>query len=382
MSTAKLQFHLFVFFTISNIIICMLESRVIADPCEWNKAILSLANTHVLQSWEWGEFKAKHGWTPRRILFYERGAICAAAQILRRPLPHTPHGIAYVPKGPLLDYSNRTLFDQTLAALELIAREERAIFIKIDPDIRLSDAKPEADAAGALANLVGPLSSRRWRTSHEQIQFKNTVLLDLAPSEEKLLLAMKPKTRYNIRLAQKRGVTITAATHDDLHSFYEMYSETSARDNFLIRQFPYYRDAWGIFVDANLAKIFLARWGDEIIAGLILFVFGNCAWYFYGASRAAHRDLMPNHLLQWEAIRWAKAIGCTTYDFWGAPDTIDELEPMYGVYRFKEGFGGTFIQHIGAYDYIVSPLLYFFYEVVRPWYIARLKSRHRIAERE
>ncbi len=342
----------------------VLTSRLVTNPDEWNRSLLQLPDAHVLQSWEWGEFKAKYGWTSTRVLFdddAETGLPRAAAQILRRPLPHTPFGVIYVPKGPVVDFRNAQLVAATLASLEQIARQQNAFFIKIDPDV-------ESTALTAL-------TARGWRASREQIQFRNTVLLDLTPTEDQLLAAMRPKTRYNIRLAIKRGVCVEPGEPDDLFLFYEMYAETGARDGFLIRKFPYYRDAWGAFMQEGRARMLLARVGGQTVAGLILFVFGKRAWYFYGASRNAHRELMPNHLLQWEAIRWAKANGCTVYDFWGAPDTLDENAPMYGVYRFKEGFGARFTPHIGAYDFVVNPLLYFMYAVVRPSYLARLRKR-------
>ncbi len=336
--------------------------RLVTNPDEWNSTLIQLPDVHVLQSWEWGEFKAKYGWSPTRILFCNDGpSPRAAAQILRRPLPHTPFGIMYVPKGPVVvDWKDSQLVARTLAQLEQIAREQNAVFIKIDPDMDSS--------------LAPILTARGWRASREQIQFRNTVLLDLTPTEDQLLASMRGKTRYNIRLAQRRGVRVEPGTIEDLRLFYEMYAETGARDGFLIRKFPYYRDAWGAFLQASCAKMLLARVGEETVAGLILFVLGTRAWYFYGASRNAHRELMPNHLLQWEAIRWAKANGCTVYDFWGAPDTLDESAPMYGVYRFKEGFGGKFTPHVGAFDYVINPLLYFMYAVVRPWYLARLRK--------
>lgn len=342
------------------------KPRLIANAEEWNAVLAQLPDPHVLQSWEWGQFKAKYGWTPTRVAFCSdepgdkpRGV----AQILRRPLPHTPFAVLYVPKGPVVDWQDREAVNATLAGLEQLARVQHAIFVKIDPDISES---------GFL--------SGRWRASREQIQFRNTMLLDLTPTEDRLLAAMRPKTRYNIRLAQKRGVRIESGTLDDLPLFYEMYVETGARDQFLVRKFPYYRDAWGAFMDAGHAQILLARVGQETVAGLILFVFGKRAWYFYGASRNAHRDMMPNHLLQWEAIRWARSRGCSVYDFWGAPDTLDESAPMYGVYRFKEGFGGKFTPHIGAYDHVVNPALYFMYAVVRPYYLQRLRKRHAQSE--
>lgn len=357
-------------------IILTVQLVPITNASEWNTTLASLPNAHVLQSWQWGELKARYGWTPTRVLFVEGATPRAAAQILRRTVPRTPFGVLYVPKGPALDYGDISLYEQVVAALEQYARRQRAIFIKVDPDI----------ITGTPAASL--LQRRGWCMSDEQIQFHNTVMLDLTRDEEAMLAAMKPKWRYNIRLAQKKGVRVELGTEADLPLFYEMYAETGARDNFLIRQFPYYREVWSTMLGAqsapgaksargvNLAQILFARVGEETVAGLILFVFAARAWYFYGASRNTHRDLMPNHLLQWEAIRWAKAQGCTAYDFWGAPDRLDESEPMYGVYKFKMGFGGEFVERIPAHDYVVNPALYWLYAVARPRYLARLRRKH------
>ena len=341
-----------------------MQTIPVLDAVEWNTALASLPNAHILQTWEWGELKSRYGWTPTRLLYTENGAPLAAAQILRRPVPRTPFGVLYVPKGPALDYGDTSRLQEVLTALEQYARRNRAIFVKVDPDIR----------TGTPAAAILP--DRNWCVSPEQIQFHNTVMLDLTPGEEELLAALKPKWRYNLRLAQKKGVRVEPGTEADLPLFYELYAETSARDGFLIRQFSYYRDVWSTLLHANLAQLLFARVGDETVAGLILFVFARRAWYFYGASRNTHREWMPNHLLQWEAIRWAQAHGCTAYDFWGAPDRLDENEPMYGVYKFKMGFGGEFVERIPAHDFIVSPALYWLYAVARPRYLARLRRRH------
>lgn len=345
-----------------------LQYTVIQNAEQWNNALLSIPRAHVLQSWDWGEIKARQGWTAMRVLFLQNGAPVAAAQILRRPLPRTPFGVLYVPKGPALDFENTELFARVLTELEGIARQQRAIFIKIDPDVRV-----ETPAAKVL-------SQQAWRVSGEQIQFHNTVTLDLMRTEDEILAAMKQKWRYNIRLAEKKGVQIASPGNGDWKLFYDLYGETGARDGFLIRSFEYYRDVWTTMQDAVQAKLFLARVNDEPIAGIVLFLFGKRAWYFYGASRSAHRDLMPNHLLQWEAMRWAKAQGCTEYDFWGAPNRLEESAPMYGVYKFKMGFGGEFVERIPAHDFVVNRALYWLYAVARPRYLARLRGRHGSAQ--
>jgi lipid II:glycine glycyltransferase (peptidoglycan interpeptide bridge formation enzyme) len=294
-------------------------------------------------------------------LFRKNDQPIAAAQILRRALPRTPFGVMYVAKGPAYDLGDTVTLQSVLAAIEQEAKRQRAIFVKVDPDIPL--AHPDAQL----------LPLRGWRVSPEQIQFHNTVVLNLEPSEDELLAALKPKWRYNIRLAERKGVRVRAGDVTDLETFYEMYADTSARDGFLIRQFPYYRDVWSTMLDAGHAQLLLAETGAETIAGLVLFRFGRRAWYFYGASRSAHRERMPNHLLQWEAIRWSKAQGCREYDFWGAPDVLEEQAPMFGVYKFKMGFGGRFVERIPAHDFVLHPLLYWAYAVARPRYLARLR---------
>ena len=190
---------------------------------------------------------------------------------------------------------------------------------------------------------------------------------------------MKPKWRYNIRLAERKGIRIRAGTSADLPDFYAMYVETGRRDGFLVRPYDYYRRIWERFLDEGLAHLLLAELDGRPVAGLILFRFGPTAWYFYGASTAQARPLMPNHALQWAAMRWAQDAGCTRYDWWGAPDVLAENDPMWGVYRFKIGFGGVFTQSIGAYDYPASRLLYWIYMGLMPRLLDLARRRHKIA---
>ncbi len=222
------------------------------------------------------------------------------------------------------------------------------------------------------------LTSRGWRPSAEQIQFRNTVVSDLSQPEDALLAAMRPKWRYNIRLAERRGVTVRAGTGADLPAFYIMYLETGGRDGFLVRPYAYYQAIWEPFLARGLAHLLLAEVEGTPVAGLILFRFGPTAWYFYGASTARSRGSMPNHALQWAAMRWARAAGCARYDWWGAPDALAESDPMWGVYRFKEGFGGDFVPGIGAYDYPARRLLYWCYSVAMPRLLDAARRRHRV----
>lgn len=344
--------------------------RAVPSRETWNQALLAIPNSHVLQSYEWGEFKARTGWHPTRLLFERDGRPVAAASLLTRRLPWRTHCIAYVPKGPALDYADTALWDQVLAGVSQEARRQHAVFVKVDPDVRIDDAA-SLDAL-RRAGLI---------PSTEQIQFKNTMLLDLRRSDDELLAAMKPKTRYNVRLAARRGVVVRPGTADDLPLLYRLYAETAARNRFIIRPYAYYLDAWGLFVRRDLAQLLIASYEDEPVAAVLLFRFGRRAWYMYGASSDRHRRHMPTHLLQWEAMRWARDQGCHTYDLWGLPDDLDEegkeTDGMWGVYRFKLGFGGEIAQHIGAYDRPLNRPLYELWVRVLPRYLALLRRGYR-----
>ena len=349
----------------------------VAEPQTWDRALLALPNPHILQSWAWGEFKSRHGWRPQRLLFQEESRTVAAASLLRRNLPALPAAICYAPKGPILDWTDTDLAERVLAALEGEARRGGTLFVKIDPDVYYPDHAPAFTPCPTHAPQVAAMLQRRgWRFSNDQIQFRNTALLDLCPSEDELMAVMKQKSRYNIRLAARRGVTVREGELADLPLFYQLYAETAQRDRFLIRPPQYYEDAWGSFLREGLATLLLAEVEGQAVAGIILFTFGSQAWYMYGASSNLHRDKMPNYLLQWEAICHARARGCIVYDLWGAPEQLDESDPMWGVVRFKLGLGGEIAQGLGAWDYAAREIPYRFYTQAMPRLLNLLRSRH------
>ncbi len=351
--------------------------REVTDRSTWDEALASLPRPHIFQTWHWGDFKGRWGWQPRRLLLEEDGQTLAAAQILYRQLPRIPLYVAYVPKGPVLDYENPLRLGQVLSILERQASEQRSLFIKIDPDVWLSRDTGNSPPAPSATNVLEVLSQHGWRPSAEQIQFRNTVLVDLSQDEDEILANMKAKTRYNVRLTSRRGVRARLGDERDLKSFFRLYHETSQRDKFLIRPSAYYLDVWAEFLHTGRAHLLLAEVEGELIAGLILFHFGQTAWYMYGASSNQYRNLMPNYLLQWEAIRLAKKLGCAQYDMWGAPDRFDKNDPMWGVYRFKIGFGGETVQGIGAFDFSRSPQLYRVYTAAMPRVLGLTRRRHR-----
>jgi lipid II:glycine glycyltransferase (peptidoglycan interpeptide bridge formation enzyme) len=383
------------------------------ESASWDSVIAALPHAHVLQTWEWGQVKARYGWQPLFLVWREgRGLellhpssgqpalpgdssdLLAAALVLRRTITIGSLGarlrVLYTPRGPLLrEWNDSGLREQVLVDLGTLARRQGAIFIKLDPDFVLGTgipATPEAQENPAGRAVADDLQRLGWIYSDEQIQFRNTILLDLTPDETMLLARMKQKARYNIRLASRKGVIVRTGKHEDLGLLYRMYAETSIRDGFVIRDEAYYRTVWKTFLDTGdgaeascsshpAAEPLIAEVEGEPVGAVIQFRFAGRAWYMYGMSRELHRDRMPNALLQWEAIRRAKACGCTAYDLWGAPDHFEENDPLWGVYRFKEGLGGKVVQGLGAWDLPVRPFLYRLYTSTFPRLLDLLRRR-------
>lgn len=352
------------------------------DAATWNNLICQMPVTHILQTWEWGDFKSRYGWQP----IYQqwnnstRGQD-ALALILKRALSRrmgSVPAVLYAPKGPLLKSYDQSTVQQVLTDLAQLARSQGAIFIKIDPDVPLAkgipgDPEEQLDPLGD--KFVSQLNSSGWRFSQDQIQFRNTMTLDLTLPETELLANMKQKTRYNIGLASRRGVVVRQGDQGDLPELFRLYAETSLRDGFVIRSAEYYLDLWRTFIRSGMATPLVAEVNGRIVAGLVLFHFGKQAWYLYGMSSALEREKMPNYLLQWEAIRQAKAFNCIVYDLWGAPDNFNEGDSMWGVFRFKEGLGAQVVRHISAWDLPVRPNLYILYTRVLPWILDRMRQR-------
>jgi lipid II:glycine glycyltransferase (peptidoglycan interpeptide bridge formation enzyme) len=309
--------------------------------------------------------------------------------------------VLYTPKGPLLDWSDKRLRVRVLDDLQSYARKQGAIFLKMDPDLILGTGIPggEQDVkAPDGQKVMTDLESRGWKYSPDQIQFRNTVLIDLTLSEEEILARMKQKTRYNVRLAEKKGVTLRIGTQEDFSMLYRMYAETSVRDGFVIRDEGYYRTVWETFTHLNFDTLqqpalslskgtniqtfhfptcepLIAEVNGEPVAAIFVFYFAGRAYYVYGMSRNIHREKMPTYFLQWEAMKRAKARGCTMYDLWGAPEIFDESDSMWGVYRFKEGLGGQVVRTLGAWDYAPSPFWYKMYSEIIPRVLDVMRSR-------
>lgn len=347
-------------------------------PVAWQQALAGLPLAHPLQSWAWGDIKSRWGWSAKRLSFTvaeNSWQPLATAQVLKRQLPGLPYCMLYVPKGPALNYNDPALRRRVLGALEKLAQREKAIFIKIDPEVVYAWGVEQERKSPVGKQVIADLQARGWRLSQEQVQFRNTVELDITRPEAELLAAMKSKTRYNIRLAGRKGITVRQGTAADFPLIAGLYEETAARDGFAIRPSPYYLDVWQTLYDAGMAVPLIAEYEGQPLAAVVLVRFGERTIYMYGASSERERQRMPSYLLQWEAIRWAQAQGSRVYDFWGAPNEFVEDDPLWGVWRFKDGFQGDVVWHIGAWDYPARPLLYTAYTKLLPRYLDLLRSR-------
>jgi len=335
------------------------ESR--KDP--WNEFVARSPSGDLLQSFEWGELKRGSGWQPIRLAVEEDGSILAAASVLKRNIPRVGKSIFYAPRGPVCDFSDEGALSVLVNGIRDRARSEGAILLKIDPPVNIADSQ--------AVRLLETLGFARVSdpSGFGGVQPRCVMQLDLSPSLDELLAGCKPKWRYNIRLAEKKGVRVRSdCAKEDLRPFYEILKETASRDRFLIRGFSYYEDMWDVLVEPGLAKLFLAEYEGEVIAGAISYVFGDKCWYTYGASSNRHRNVMPNHLMQWRMIEWAKESGCVIYDFRGVSPRRDEDpdDHLYGLNRFKEGFGARFVEYIGEFDLPFSRFWYWAWAVGKP----------------
>lgn len=336
---------------------CIIPTCMISST-EWEN-FLKNQGGHLLQSWAWGELKNQFGWTPLRVQVED-----AAAQILFRRLP-LGQTIAYIPKGPIVNWRDTRQCEALFAVIHAEAKQHNAIFLKIEPNLVCGSEQQ----ISAMADFMKSAAF----TPADAIQPQTSIVLDISGDEESILAAMKQKTRYNIRLAERKGVVVRQGAQADIATFYNLARQTATRDDFGIHSLAYYQTAHRLFAPQQCALL-LAEYDNQPLAGLMVFCQGEHAYYFYGASSNQHRNLMAPYLIQWEAVRWAKSRGCTRYDLWGIPNVnIDTLETqfaqrsdgLWGVYRFKRGFGGQIVKSAGALDYVYKPPLYRLYKLYR-----------------
>ena len=327
-------------------------------PRVWDQFVELHPASHFLQTSLWGSLKAQFGWETQRVALADRGHLIAGAQILYRRLPAGIGKLAYIPRGPLASWSDESEMGPLLAAIKDAAQAHGAIAVTVEPDL-VDDARSR--------ELVAAFG---FRPAPVTIQPPRTIIVDISRHEDTILGAMKSKTRYNIRLAARKGVSVRIGNRADLGAFNSLMSVTGTRDGFGVHSPEYYEAAYDRFAPKGWASLILAEVDGEPVAGLMVFALACQAWYVYGASSNTHRNRMPTYLAQWEAIRWARAQGCTSYDLWGVPDEAEETlesdfstrsDGLWGVYRFKRGFGGKLVRTVGTWDMVCAPARYAVY---------------------
>jgi peptidoglycan pentaglycine glycine transferase (the first glycine) len=353
---------------------------------DWDHRIEHLPGVTFLQTEEWSKIKSPVGWSPDW-LSWPAGQENpdSAAMMLLRSAGRLPASIAYVPRGPLVDWSDPKKYSLVLTDLIQEARKKKAIFLKIDPDLCIGRGIPGTpsevpDPIGQEVQLF--LRNNGWQFSQDQIQFRNTVEIDLTPSEDDMLMHMHPKTRYNIRLAEKKGVVVSEASTAEWQIVYRLYAETAARDGFIIRPWEYYQQVWSLLSESRMATCLKAEIDGTLVGAIWVVSFGKKAHYFYGMSSSQHRDYMPNHLLQWRGMQLAKSQGRTIYDMWGAPNEFVSNDSLSGVFRFKQGFGGEVIRTLGAWDFPINTVAYQLYTSLLPRIMNILRERNRKKNRQ
>ncbi len=313
----------------------------------YNSFVAAMPAGDILQSWEWGEIKSSAGWKPRRYVAERDGRIVAAASVLRtRPLRGAP-ALLYAPRGPV--------FSDPSAVSALLGRirddAAGAFVLKADPAV-----EPGSIEERALINAgFRPAGGGGFGG----VQPKAVMVLDIAAGEDQILEGFKSKWRYNIRLAERKGVAVAQAGREDLPLFHDLLLETAKRDGFFVRGRSYFQTLYDTLAPQGMLSLWLARYEGRAIAGAICFAFGPRVTYVYGASSNADRNVMPNHLMQWTMIRWARSRGAKIYDFRGVSPVRDGKPAegsIAGLNRFKEGFGARYVEYTGDLDLPLRPL--------------------------
>jgi lipid II:glycine glycyltransferase (peptidoglycan interpeptide bridge formation enzyme) len=335
------------------------------EPDIWDDFVACHPRACFLQMSAWATLKGRFGWTSRCVALSKGdGSLLAGAQILYRRLPYRMGKLAYIPFGPLVDWSDNQQVQALFKLIDRVNRQEGAAFLKLEPGYDVGEAS---------------LRALNCRESPQTIQPPRTVVLDIAGPDDAILKRMNQGTRRNIRKSDKFDVQIRQGTRADVDSFNALLQATSERQEFGVHTSAYYENVYDLLIDAESplqATLLIASYLDEEtgqqkdLAGVFIFALGENSWYVYGASSREERQRMAPFGIQWSAIQWAKEQGAATYDMYGVPDEDPEKleaefterdDGLWGVYRFKRGWGGRVVRTVGTWDRVYNPLIYWAY---------------------
>ena len=318
---------------------------------EYEAFVQSHPKGNFAQSYLWGKQKPMWQWDAIAVRG-EDGAIRGSLAVMTRKVPGIGRTLMYGCRGPVCDLDDRETFSQLLDGAKALAKTYKSYVIKIDPDVPSSNT-----AFSSMLQSFG-FRAKEGSKNFEAIQPRYVFRLNVeGKTEEELLANFHQKWRYNIRLAERKGVTVRICGKEMVPVFSELMLTTGVRDGFVTRKPEYF----AAMLD-NLgehARLYMAfDPNDTPIAGTLAIHYGDKVWYLYGASSNEHRNLMPNYLLQWRMIQWAVETNCRIYDFRGVSGDVSEDNPLYGLFRFKQGFGGDFTEFVGEMDLVLSPVIY------------------------
>lgn len=318
---------------------------------EYEAFVQSHPKGNFAQSYLWGKQKPMWQWDAIAVRG-EDGAIRGSLAVMTRKVPGIGRTLMYGCRGPVCDLDDRETFSQLLDGARALAKKYKSYVIKIDPDVPSSNI-----AFSSMLQSFG-FRAKEGGKNFEAIQPRYVFRLNVeGKTEEELLANFHQKWRYNIRLAERKGVTVRICGKEMVPAFSDLMLTTGVRDGFVTRKPEYF----AAMLD-NLgehARLYMAfDPNDTPIAGTLAIHYGDKVWYLYGASSNEHRNLMPNYLLQWRMMQWAVETNCRIYDFRGVSGDVSEDNPLYGLFRFKQGFGGDFTEFVGEMDLVLSPVIY------------------------
>lgn len=318
---------------------------------ELREFIESNKRAHFLQSPEWA--KVKTDWVNEiAVVRDESGNIKGSMSLLLRKVPIFHRYIMYAGRGFVCDEHDKETLKQLTEEATKIAKKYKAFIFRLDPDISKDDEEFKT-----IITELGYKMKTNIKNINQVIQPKYVFRLNVKDrTEEELLASFHSKTRYNIRLATKKGVTIREGDRADLKTFHEIMKTTGSRDEFFIRPLEYFEKIYDCMGPGHV-KLIMAEYEGKVISAVLPIKYGNKVWYLYGGSSNEHRNLMPNYLLQWEMIKWAKESGCDIYDFRGVSGFKSENDQQYGVYKFKKGFNGDFVEFVNELYMVYNPLM-------------------------
>ena len=307
------------------------------------------------QSLEWA--KVKSFWKNEIVVSEDdNGNITGSLSILIRKMPIFGY-LMYASRGPICGTHDEEALKQLTEGAKQLAKKYKAMVLKIEPDIK-SDDKEFREIDEKLGYKIKD-DAKNFR---EEIQPRYVFRLDIkGKTEDEVFKNFHSKTRYNIRLATKKGVTVKEGNKEDLKDFHRIMVETGARDGFIIRPLEYFEKMYDELAPEHM-KVLMAYYEGKPISGVIPIIYGNKTWYLYGASSNEYRNVMPNYLLQWEMIKMAIAKNQDMFDLRGVSGVVDENHPQYGLYRFKKGFGAEFTEFIGEIYIPFKPFKYKLYK--------------------